>query len=96
MSNDASSVGRPEKLDQLIANYLRAVALGMPVDRQALLAQHPDLADHLRAFFAAQDQVGIAGQASSGPIIPPQASGPVDRLALSSLDETHSLRSDCM
>jgi WD40 repeat protein/tRNA A-37 threonylcarbamoyl transferase component Bud32 len=46
-------------LDVVIAAYLRAVELGMPVDREELIARHPQLADHLRAFFAAQD-VGSA------------------------------------
>ncbi len=45
-----------ERIAQILADYLRAVELGVPVDRAELIARHPDLADHLRAFFAAQDQ----------------------------------------
>src|SRR4030095_10666664 len=33
-----------------------AVEAGMPVDREALLARHVQLANHLRAFFAAEDE----------------------------------------
>jgi hypothetical protein len=37
---------------QVIADYLYAAELGVPVDRKDLIAQHPDLAKHLKAFFA--------------------------------------------
>ena len=55
MSHDApTSPGPPAKLEQVIAVCLRAAELGIPVDQDELLARHPELADHLRAFFAAQ------------------------------------------
>ncbi len=44
-----------QQLDQVIANCLAAIRTGVPPDRTALVALHPDLADHLRTFFAAQD-----------------------------------------
>ncbi|HUE71084.1 MAG TPA: protein kinase [Pirellulaceae bacterium] len=43
-----------ERLDQLLAEYLRQVEQGIAVDQQALLAAHPDLADDLREFFGNQ------------------------------------------
>jgi serine/threonine-protein kinase len=43
------------QLEHVMAQYLRAVEAGMPVDREALLERHPQLADHLKAFFAAED-----------------------------------------
>jgi hypothetical protein len=39
-------------LEQILADYLKRVEAGGAVDREALVRQHPDLADELRAFFA--------------------------------------------
>jgi hypothetical protein len=50
----AASDGR---LDDVIAAYLEAVESGTPVDRAALQADHPDLADELSIFFANQDHL---------------------------------------
>src|SRR5262245_49967627 len=47
-------------LEQIIAAYLQATDAGMPVDRGALMARHPPLAEHLCAFFTAQDQAPSA------------------------------------
>jgi WD40 repeat protein len=43
-------------LQQVIADYLLAEASGRPVERTNLLAQHPELAEELQAFFADHDQ----------------------------------------
>src|SRR5262245_1335346 len=53
--DDAGSSRSPKKLDDVIAACLRACESGIPVDREALLSRHPEFAEHLRAFFAAQD-----------------------------------------
>ena len=42
---------RDERLEQVLADYLRAVEEGCPPTRETLLAQYPDLADELEEFF---------------------------------------------
>src|SRR5262245_6365052 len=60
MANENSPL--QERLAQVLADLLRAAREGLPTDRAELIARHPDLAGHLRAFFAAQDQpAGAAG-----------------------------------
>src|SRR5262245_15808832 len=46
---------RPSELEQVLAEYLHAVEQGSPTDRQALIPQHPALADELQAFFRNRD-----------------------------------------
>ena len=41
-----------ERVDQVIAEYLKLVEAGQTPNQQELLAQHPELADELRSFFA--------------------------------------------
>jgi hypothetical protein len=48
---------RPSHLDEVLARYMQRVDRGEMVDRERLLAEHPDLADELRAYFQASDEV---------------------------------------
>jgi serine/threonine protein kinase/WD40 repeat protein len=49
-----SDPAQQERLEAVLAEYLRRVEAGEEVDRQAILSEHPDLADDLREFFANQ------------------------------------------
>jgi hypothetical protein len=46
-----------DPLDAIIAEYVQQVEAGQVPDREVLLAQHPDLAERLRAFFADYDRL---------------------------------------
>ncbi len=46
-----------ERLESVIALYLEAAERGAPTPRSEVLAEHPDLADDLDAFFANQELI---------------------------------------
>jgi hypothetical protein len=48
---------REQRLNGVMAAFLGAVDVGETPDRAAILAEHPDLADELRAFFADHDRL---------------------------------------
>ena len=74
-----SGLSRNERLDQVLAEYLRKVEQGANVDHQALFAAHPDLADDLREFFGNQMRmqclVGAPSLLPSGNGAAPSSSG---------------------
>ena len=51
---------REQLLDEIVTAYLKAVEVGQLPDRAELLARHPDLADELAEFFAAQKSIDQA------------------------------------
>jgi len=70
-------------LDRVLAEYLRRIDRGEAVDRDLLVAEHPDLATDLRTFFADSDDVeqfadsalGRLGRGAVGPDSPAMAEG---------------------
>jgi hypothetical protein len=60
-STSPDSTGRDARLNAVIAAYLEALEAGQPPDRDAWIAQYPDLADDLRAFFANHDRMAKVG-----------------------------------
>jgi serine/threonine protein kinase len=60
---------REERVNEVIAGYLKAVEAGEKPDREALLRRHADLEPELRSFFADRDAV-------LGETVPPSAAAP--------------------
>jgi hypothetical protein len=56
MSRGTNEPEREERINAIIAEYLRAADAGQAPDRDELLACHADLADELRSFFADHDR----------------------------------------
>jgi hypothetical protein len=69
--NPTASVEREQRLQDVLADFLRAVEAGRVPDRQAILAQHPDLADELASFFANRDQFARLAAPVANPAVPP-------------------------
>jgi WD40 repeat protein len=57
---------REERINEIIAAYLKAARAGETPDRQGLLAQNPELADDLAEFFDDQDRFDQAAASLRG------------------------------
>ena len=57
---------RDRRLDEVLAAYLARIDAGESVDREELVARHPDLADELRSFFAHKDVIAGADATREG------------------------------
>ena len=49
---DERETSEHDPLDEILAEYMLRVDRGEAVDREQFIAQHPDLADKLHAYFA--------------------------------------------
>ena len=61
MSGGASEPSRETRVNEIIAEWLRAADAGRGPDRTELLARHPELADELRLLFRRPRRGGAAG-----------------------------------
>jgi serine/threonine-protein kinase len=76
MSDDAGvSFSLENRLNEVIAAYIQAVDAGGQPNQQEILTKHPDLAAHLRDFFADHDRMRTAAA-------PFQPANPADALTL--------------
>jgi WD40 repeat protein len=58
MSNEAiDAVVREQRVQEVLLGYMQAVDAGQAPERDALLRQHPELAEDLRGYFADQDRL---------------------------------------
>src|SRR6266481_3557761 len=53
----AETSDRQALLERLLADYLHSLELGQPLDRAALMASHPELAEDLQSFFQNHDSM---------------------------------------
>jgi hypothetical protein len=65
---------RDDRVDRVILAYLDELDAGHEPDRRALLAEHPDLADDLAAFFADQDRLARVAR-EAGVAAPAETTG---------------------
>jgi serine/threonine protein kinase/WD40 repeat protein len=57
MTDPTNHSDREQQLEAVVADYIRACESDALPDRRAILQQHPELADDLRAFFGQRDRM---------------------------------------
>ncbi len=67
---------REQRLNEALAGYYEAIEAGRPIDRQAFLARHPDLADALDSFFQAKEEF----EREAAPLLPGDSPVPPEDL----------------
>jgi len=58
----------PEELSRIVADYMRRIDAGEPIDREAFLAEHPDLRDELQRYL---DDVALVEQLAGPAVVEP-------------------------
>jgi eukaryotic-like serine/threonine-protein kinase len=66
---------RQARLEEVLAEYMRRLDRGEGVDREQLLARHPELAEELRSYFAGSDELGRLAGAPPAPTEPSRPAG---------------------
>ena len=68
-----SDSARQYLLEEVLEEYMQRLDRGEGVDREQLLARHPELADELRSYFAGSDEIERLGPQGRGeaPALPP-------------------------
>jgi eukaryotic-like serine/threonine-protein kinase len=59
---------RERRLEEVLGEYLQRLDGGESVDRQQLLARHPELAEELQSYFAGGDQVERLGRPAAAEV----------------------------
>ena len=91
MNSESNSTSDDPGLNRVIATHLEAVEAGESPDRDALIAEHPDLANELQSFFANQDQMQAVVSDLDEPTIAPNASAEEATLPPSNANEEATL-----
>ncbi len=60
--SEAHDEENPDRLDEVLAEYMQRTDRGEVVDRQQFIAEHPEVADGLRSFFADYDAIQSAAE----------------------------------
>ena len=74
------STSGPDILDEVLAEYLRAIESGGNPSRDDLLARYPQLASELREFFANHDRMGHLARPLREPTAAARSSVPGERI----------------
>ena len=62
---------REQLLDEIVTAYLKAAEAGQAPSREELIARHPELANDLAAFLAAESQMNrLAAPLHNSPVAP--------------------------